>query len=108
MSQVTEVQQTIARQFNACGRRVLRNGHARFAAATHAYPDGITVSFQFRAARKRRGAFIADQTTIVVTYDAGADLYNVTVKAFDGVTHESTTTRTIDGLDAESLANVDA
>lgn len=104
----TEVQQTIARQFTAIGPRVLNNGHTRFLAATFGLDDGVTVTFQFRAARKRKGALLPDMTGVHVSYDAGADLYDVTITPFDGAKCENGTPRVIKGLDVECLANLTA
>ena len=102
----TEIQTTLARQFAAVGPRNL-NGRARFPAAV-ALEDGVSVRWQYRSARKRRGALTADMTIVTVTYDEGADLYDVKIADFDGLTCESGPVRTIEGLDCEQLANVTA
>ena len=52
--------------------------------------DNNTVTFKYQG-RKQRGAFIKDQLSVVVKYDAGADLYDITIIASNGKTFENTT-----------------
>ena len=104
MSFASPVQHTLAAQFAAVGPRAIK-GRARHPMAV-TLDDGVSVRWQYRAARRRPGAVTFDMTVVVVTYDGGADLYDVAVSEFDGTTCESTEPRTIEGVDVEGLALV--
>ena len=79
-----------SRQFNHLAPRALNRGRRTFTRKGGLYDDATnTVRFDFVAARKRRGAFLSDKVTVAVTYQAGADYYDVKVTQFDGLSLDS-------------------
>jgi len=53
--------------------------------------DTNTIFVKYQSARKQRGAFMRDQVSVIVRYDDGADLYDITVKHFNGKSMDSVT-----------------
>tara|TARA_B100000900_G_scaffold411276_1_gene430652 strand:- start:60 stop:386 length:327 start_codon:yes stop_codon:yes gene_type:complete len=56
--------------------------------------------------RKKRGAFMKDQVSIIVNYDSGSDTYTIKAKHFDGKTMDSTTIFDFDGMYFDSFADI--
>jgi hypothetical protein len=92
MSAINYTNATTFSQYNAIGPMALvfnGKGHARFA---NMYDnDTNTIFVKYQSARKQRGAFMRDQVSVIVRYDYGADLYDITIKHFDGLSMDSVT-----------------
>lgn len=92
MSAINFTNATTFSQYNAIGPMALifgGKGHTRFA---NMYDnDTNTIFVKYQSARKQSGAFMRDQVSVVVRYDDGADLYDITIRHFDGLTLDSVT-----------------
>jgi len=103
MTTPATIAHTIAAQFDAVGpKRVTFRGKA-YAFWTYVVTEDGTVRAKFRA-RKPSGAIVAPQVSISITYDPGADLYDVEivhVRADATIEH----VRDLVGMFAEDFAN---
>ena len=99
---------TLSAQFNYAAPRALTVGGKAYNRNGSLYDNAAgVVRFDFTG-RKRRGAIMADKVIVSVSYDAGADLYNIKIEHFDGVTFETKTIKAFDGLYADAFASIGA
>tara|TARA_R110000823_G_scaffold293634_2_gene412528 strand:+ start:652 stop:999 length:348 start_codon:yes stop_codon:yes gene_type:complete len=90
MSSINYTNETTFNQYNGLASTTLKvNGKSHKRYANMYDNDTNTVFFKYQG-RKQRGAFMKDQVSVIVRYDDGADLYDITVKHFNGLTMDST------------------
>ena len=91
MSSINYTNETTFNQYNALAPNTLSfNGKSHKRYANMYDNDTNTVFFKYQG-RKQRGAFMKDQVSVIVRYDDGADLYDITIKHFNGKTMDSVT-----------------
>ena len=97
---------TIASQFNYAAPSTLTVGGKSFNRKGGVYDNAAgVVRFDF-VGRKQRGAFMADKVVVSVSYNDGADLYNVKIEKCDGASFDVTTIKECDGMYAECFATL--
>jgi hypothetical protein len=88
-----------SRQFNALAPAAVKVAGKTYKRKGGVYDDAANcVRFDF-VGRKQRGAFIADKVVVAVTYQHGADLYDVVITKCDGATFENADLANIDGVE---------
>ena len=97
---------TLTAQFNRIGPASVKAGGKVYNRQGGVYDNATgIIRFDF-VGRKQRGAMIADKVVVAVGYDACADLYNVKIEHFDGASFAVKTIKALDGVYAESFADV--
>jgi hypothetical protein len=103
---MSEVTATLTAQFNRLGPADLRVGGKSYARKGGVYDDAAgLVRFDY-VGSKQRGAFVADKVTVAVSYDAGADLYDLEIVRFDGRTFETSAIKKLPGIYVDDFSRV--
>ena len=103
---ISNTNYTTFQQFTHLAPFALTLGRKTFKQCDAMYDnDNNSVTFKYQG-RKQRGAFIKDQLSVVVKYDDGADLYNITIIHSNGKTFDNTTLFQSDGHFFDSFADI--